>query len=85
MCEKHLHGASRQHGEAGFPCQADQALGAAQLDGPIDRADLVKGYEVAKGEYILLTDDEIRSVKLESTKTIAIERFVPAGEIDRIR
>jgi len=52
--------------------------------GPIDRSDLVKGYEVAKGEYILLTDDEIASVKLESTKTIAIERFVPADEIDRI-
>ena len=52
--------------------------------GPIDRSDLVKGYEVAKGEYILLSDDEIRSVRLESTKTIAIERFVPADEIDRI-
>jgi DNA end-binding protein Ku len=52
--------------------------------GPIDRADLVKGYEVSKGEYILLTDDEIKSVKLESTKTIDIERFVPEDEIDRI-
>lgn len=52
--------------------------------GPIDRSDLVKGYEVSKGEYILLTDEEIRSVKLESTKTIDIERFVPEGDIDRI-
>ena len=52
--------------------------------GPIDRSDLVKGYEVSKGEYILLTDEEIRSVKLESTKTIDIERFVPGDEIDRI-
>ena len=52
--------------------------------GPIDRSDLVKGYEVSKGEYILLTDDEIKSVKLESTKTIDIERFVPGDEIDRI-
>ena len=52
--------------------------------GPIDRADLVKGYEVSKGEYILLTDDEIKSVKLESTKTIDIERFVAEDEIDRI-
>jgi DNA end-binding protein Ku len=52
--------------------------------GPIERKDLVKGYEVAKGEYILLTDEEIRSVKLESTKTIDIERFVPAQDIDRI-
>ena len=52
--------------------------------GPIDRSDLVKGYEVSKGQYILLTDDEIKSVKLESTKTIDIERFVPETDIDRI-
>ena len=52
--------------------------------GPIERSELVKGYEVSKGEYILLTDDEIKSVKLESTKTIEIERFVPAADIDRI-
>lgn len=52
--------------------------------GPINRSDLVKGYEVSKGEYILLTDEEIKSVKLESTRTIDIERFVPADEIDRI-
>ncbi len=52
--------------------------------GPVNRSDLVKGYEVEKGKYILVTEDEIRSVKLESTKTIDIERFVPADEIDRI-
>jgi DNA end-binding protein Ku len=52
--------------------------------GPIERSELVKGYEVAKGEYILLTNDEINSVKLESTKTIDIERFVAEGEIDRL-
>ena len=52
--------------------------------GPIERSSLVKGYEVAKGEYILLTDEEIKSVKLECSKTIEIERFVPADEIDRI-
>jgi DNA end-binding protein Ku len=52
--------------------------------GPINRSDLVKGYEVSKGQYILVTDDEIQSVKLESTKTIDIEQFVPADEIDRI-
>ena len=52
--------------------------------GPVNRSDLVKGYEVAKDEYILLTNDEINSVKLESTKTIDIERFVAADGIDRI-
>jgi DNA end-binding protein Ku len=52
--------------------------------GPIDRSDLVKGYEVSKGEYVLVTNDEIAAVKLESTKTIDIERFVAADEIDRL-
>src|SRR3954451_23573291 len=52
--------------------------------GPVDRSDLVKGYEVSKGEYVLLTDEEIKSVKLESTKIINIERFVPGDQIDRI-
>ncbi len=52
--------------------------------GPIERSELVKGYEVEKGRYILLSEAEIKAVKLESTKTIDIERFVPASEIDRI-
>lgn len=52
--------------------------------GPVERSKLVKGYEVSKGEYILLTDEEIKSVKLESTKTIDIERFVPETDIDRL-
>lgn len=52
--------------------------------GPIERSELVKGYEVSKGEYILLTPDEINAVKLESTKTIDIERFVAEDEIDRL-
>lgn len=52
--------------------------------GPIERSELVKGYEISKGEYILLTDEEIKSVRLESTKTIDIERFVPADDIDRL-
>ena len=52
--------------------------------GPIDRSDLVKGYEVEKGKYVLVSDEEIKSVRLESTRTIDIERFVPADEIDRI-
>jgi DNA end-binding protein Ku len=52
--------------------------------GPVTRSELVKGYEVSKGEYILLTDEEIKSVRLESTKTIEIERFVPGDDIDRL-
>ena len=52
--------------------------------GPIDRADIVKGYEVDKDRYVIVTEDEIRGVRLESTRTIDIDRFVEASEIDRL-
>jgi DNA end-binding protein Ku len=52
--------------------------------GPVERADIVKGYEVEKGRYVVVTQDEINSVKLESTRTIDIERFVALDEIDRL-
>jgi DNA end-binding protein Ku len=52
--------------------------------GPIDRDDIVKGYEVDKDRYVIVTDDEIRGVRLESTRTIDIDRFVEASEIDRL-
>jgi DNA end-binding protein Ku len=52
--------------------------------GPVERSSLVKGYEVEKGQYITLTDEEIKSVRLESTRTIDIERFVDLEEIDRL-
>ena len=51
--------------------------------GPVERSSLVKGFEIEKGRYITVTDEEIKSVRLESTKTIDIERFVDAEEIDR--
>ena len=52
--------------------------------GPVDRKDLVKGYEIEKGRYVVVTEDEIDSVRLETTRTIDIERFVSAADIDRL-
>ena len=52
--------------------------------GPVDRDDIVKGYEIEKDRYVVVTDDEIDSVRLESTRTIEIERFVPVDDIDRL-
>ena len=43
---------------------------------------IVKGYEIAKGEYVEVTDQELEAVALESTKTIEIDEFVPRSEID---
>lgn len=50
----------------------------------LSRGDLVKGFEVAKGEYVLLDKEDFASVKLESTRTIDIEKFVPRDDIDRL-
>ncbi|MDX5331561.1 MAG: Ku protein [Caulobacteraceae bacterium] len=52
--------------------------------GPVDRADIVKGFEVEKGRYVVLTQDEINNVKLETTRSLDIERFVDEGAIDRL-
>jgi len=52
--------------------------------GPVDRADIVKGYEIEKGRYVVLTQDEINNVKLETTRSLDIERFVDAADIDRL-
>jgi DNA end-binding protein Ku len=52
--------------------------------GPVERSSLIKGYEIDKGRYITVTDEEIASVRLESTRTIDIERFVDVGDIDRL-
>jgi DNA end-binding protein Ku len=53
-------------------------------EGPVERADLVKGYELENNRYVVLTSDELDAVKLETTHTLDIERFVDAGEIDRL-
>jgi DNA end-binding protein Ku len=51
---------------------------------PVDTAERVKGYQVAKGQYVMVEDSEIEALKIESTRTIEIETFVPQAEIDQI-
>jgi DNA end-binding protein Ku len=50
--------------------------------GPVDRDQIVKGYEVSKGHYVLLDPEEIESVKLESKKTLDLVEFVDVHDID---
>jgi len=52
--------------------------------GPVDRDDILKGFEISKGNYVMLEDEEIEAVALESTRTIDIDSFVPRGSIDWI-
>ncbi len=50
--------------------------------GPIDTADIVKGYEVDKDVYVTLEADEIEALKVESKKTLDLQQFIDASEID---
>jgi len=56
----------------------------AGTEKPVERKKLVKGFEISKGEYVTVTPEEIDSVRLESTRTIDIDEFVPAEDIDRL-
>jgi len=56
----------------------------AETGDEVDNADIVKGYEVAKGEYIELEPEELEAVAIESKRIIDIEEFVPRQEIDEL-
>ncbi len=50
--------------------------------GPVDTDEIVKGYQYEKGSYVLLDQDELEAVKIESKKTLELTQFVDFDEID---
>jgi DNA end-binding protein Ku len=50
---------------------------------PVETQDKGKGYEVSKNEFMLLDDDELDALEIESNHTIEIDSFVPAAQIDK--
>jgi DNA end-binding protein Ku len=52
--------------------------------GKVDRSDLVKGFEYDKDQYVILEQADLDKVQIESTKTIAIEKFVDASALDPV-
>jgi DNA end-binding protein Ku len=56
----------------------------AETGQPVELEDRVKGYQFEKGQYVLVEEEELDNVALESTHTIEIEQFVPMAEVDRI-
>ncbi len=48
----------------------------------LQRGNLSKGYEISKNRYLILTDEDFDSVKVESSSIMAVEKFVDAGSID---
>jgi DNA end-binding protein Ku len=52
--------------------------------GEVERSELVKGYEYEKGKYVVVTAEELERVKIESSQSIVIDRFVDADDVDPI-
>jgi DNA end-binding protein Ku len=59
-----------------------QLMVDAESGEPVDKEDIRRGYEYAKGQYLIVEDDEIEKIKIESTHTVDIDSFVPRSEID---
>ncbi len=56
-----------------------------KLEGePVPRDELVKGYEVAKGEYVYMTEEDFAAAEVEGTRAIVVEGFVPYEDIDPV-
>jgi DNA end-binding protein Ku len=56
----------------------------AETGEEVDSADIIKGYEVGKGQYIEIEPEELEAVAIESKRTIEIDEFVPKKEIDEL-
>ncbi len=50
--------------------------------GPVDPDEIVKGYEISKGNYVLLDDEEVEAAKVESKRTLELVQFVDASDVD---
>src|SRR5258707_10233590 len=56
----------------------------AETGDEVESADIIKGYEVGKGQYLQLVPEELEAIAIESKRTIEIDEFVPRKEIDEL-
>jgi DNA end-binding protein Ku len=71
-----LHGKCGSRLRQQYICQKDEEI--------VTRDQMVKGYEFAKDQYVTFTEDELKSMAEETSKTIEIEEFVPISKVDPI-
>jgi DNA end-binding protein Ku len=50
----------------------------------VEKAEVVKGYEYSRGQFVTFTPQELKALDVESSKVIDLEKFVPVGEIDPV-
>jgi DNA end-binding protein Ku len=73
----HFHQINRKTGNRLRQQMVDEETGKV-----VDKEDKARGYELSKGRYVQIEEDELEAVQIESTHTIDIDSFVPAEEID---
>jgi DNA end-binding protein Ku len=56
----------------------------AETGDEVESSDIIKGYQVGKGEYLQLEPEELDAIAIESKRTIEIDEFVPRKEIDEL-
>jgi len=89
-CPVALYTATSRSGEVHFNMLSKKTNNRIRMiptdpeEGPVERSEIVKGYEIEKGHYVVITDEEIKNVRLETTRTLDIERFVDDADIDRL-
>src|SRR5206468_988244 len=59
-----------------------QLLVDSESGEPVERDDIGRGYEVGKKQFLLVEEEELEKIRIESTHTIEIDKFVPKSEID---
>ena len=74
----HFHQINRRTGHRLRQQMVDEVTGKV-----VDKRDKSRGYEISKGKYVEIEPDEIKAIKVESTHSLDIEKFVPVDEIDR--
>jgi len=59
-----------------------QQLVDSETDELVERADVVKGYEYERHQFVVIPDDELQALKIESSQSIDLDRFVKRDDID---
>src|SRR6266404_9504763 len=89
-CPVALYTATSRGGEVHFNMLSKETHNRIRMiptdpeTGPVERSQIVKGYEIEEGRYVVVTGEELENVRLETTRTLDIERFVDDADIDRL-
>src|ERR1700722_3624323 len=73
--EIHFHQLNRKTGER------IKHQNVTEGDDPVEKDEIVKGYEYSKGEYVVVEPEDIESLRIPSRQTLAVDQFVTRDEL----